>query len=395
MRKYLYLLALLFHPAQADEISFSEAINVTPFKQGTFHHLDASGRKSIASNNHSVAVSWEDNRDGKPQAYVAFKDFQQASFSKITRLSNARQEAYEPTLLAVNDTLFLFAWEQDKKVWLTTGNQQQMNTPALLDDTTSSQVSMAQQPNGKIFAAWIQHRAPHQQLVVSEITLEGNRIITSKPVIVDSKSSPRRQSFPSITATRHGIALGWEDREHGHTRIYTSFSSDGKLFTDKQVLNDFTPPQNTQFGRGTGATRVALASDKENMVVATWMDKRDFLGGYDIYAAISLDAGKHYGKDEIVQDMLGANQPQWHPTVAINQQGVIYVAWDDPRDDSPDVWLSYRLEHDWSDDQLVEPASGKGPQNNPSITFDANGKLHMVWIEQQGKATMLRYARQQ
>lgn len=394
MKNLLFLLMLVTQPSLADEIKFSSAINVTLNKKGVFHHLDASGRKSIAANRQMVAVTWEDNRSGKPQAYVAFKTYQQHVFGKTTQLSQAKQEAYEPTVIAINENQFLFAWEQDQHVWITTGNNKTIDKPVLLDKQPSSQVSLTITPNGNIFACWIQQQQPHRQLVVSEINLNSINLTISNPVIVDSHSSPRRQAYPSITSTPQGISIAWEDREHGHTRIYSSFSNDGKNFIKKQVLNDFVPPQNVKYGRGTGATRVALSSHN-NTVVATWMDKRDFLGGYDIYAAISHDAGKTFAENEIVQDMLGENQPQWHPAVAISPKGKIYVAWDDPRDDTPDIWLSYKENNEWSEDQLVEQASGAGQQNNPSISFDPMGRLHMVWIEQKATASLLQYIYQQ
>ena len=390
----LYLIYIITAPLVAEEIIFNNASDVTLHKKGVFHHLDVSGRKSIAVNQDNIAVVWEDNRSGKPQAYVAFKHSKQNEFTKAVQLSDARFDAYEPTVLAINQQQFLFAWEQQQQVWLATGNARQISQAVQVDTHASSQAAMTITPCGKIYASWIQHLKPHQQLVVSKITLANNKPSFSKPVTVDASYSPRRQSYPSIAATQNGIAIGWEDREHGHTRIYTCFSSDGTHFTKKKPLNELSPPQSTKYGRGTGATRVALASH-DNTVVATWMDKRNFLGGYDIYAAISHDAGITYGKNEIVQDMLGENQPQWHPAIAINHRGVAYVAWDDPRDDSPDVWLSRRLSNEWSEDQLVEPASGEGQQDNPSISFDPEGKLHIVWIEQAGNKTRLRYARQQ
>ncbi|MEJ2140882.1 MAG: hypothetical protein P8Y24_00760 [Gammaproteobacteria bacterium] len=395
MRKFLLLIILISSISYADEITFSKANNVTLHQAGVFHHLDTPGRKNISANHEGIAVVWEDNRTGKPHVYMAFKRYDQKNFAKTITISNTDFEAYEPTIITYDKQQFLLAWEQNGQVWISLANDKQVGKAVLLDSHNSSQVTLTMTPQGKTFACWIQNHRPNQQVVLSEITLKNKQLKISQPVIVDKSPAPRRQSYPSVTATQEGIAIGWEDREHGHTRIYTSFSADGKNFTGKKLLNDLPPSRSVKYGRGTGATRVALASDKKNMVVASWMDKRNFVGGYDIFAAVSSDGGRTYGKDEIVQDMLGENQPQWHPAVAINQQGKIYVAWDDPRDDSADIWLSYRQSPGWSDDQLVTPASGKGQQSNPSITFDPAGHLHIVWLDQTARGSRLRYAHQQ
>ena len=93
--------------------------------------------------------------------------------------------------------------------------------------------------------------------------------------------------------------------------------------------------------------------------------------------------------------MLGENLPQWHPAIAMTPSGNIIVAWDDPRDDSPDIWYSQRTVEGWSDDEAVSPASGAGAQSSPSIAFDPQGRLHIVWLHQMLQGTALRYAYQQ
>ena len=179
----LLLIGLFSSQLVAEEIDFSKAVNVTIHKQGIFHHLDASGRKSIAANQHGVAVVWEDNRDGKPQTYVAFKDYKEKSFGKTIQLSNTQSEAYEPTVIAISKQHFLFAWEQNQQVWLSSGNAREISKPVLIDKNDSSQVSLSIAPDNRIFACWIQHSKPHRQVVVSEITITGRQTVIGKPVI--------------------------------------------------------------------------------------------------------------------------------------------------------------------------------------------------------------------
>ena len=94
-----------------------------------------------------------------------------------------------------------------------------------------------------------------------------------------------------------------------------------------------------------------------------------------------------------MQDAFGANQPQWHPAVAVASEGTIAVVWDDPRDGSPDLWLSWREDGVWSDDLAVPGASGPGEQDNPAIAFDAEGGLHLAWVERTPAGERVRYVR--
>ncbi|MGD8526805.1 MAG: hypothetical protein PVJ63_11190 [Thioalkalispiraceae bacterium] len=395
MKRLLVLLYFLALPVYAQYYQFAGAIEVTLSKPGTFHHLDGSGRKNIAVSDKQVAVVWEDNRTGTPQVYTAFKALDATQFDDSLRLSQPQHEAYEPTLLAVDNDTFLYAWEANQHAWLTTVSHNKPGPVQQLDKQHSTQVSLTRTREGKIYAAWIQHTKQQQQVMLSEISFKDSQLRIAKPVLVDTLSRQRHQSYPSLVAVDNGLVIGWEDRQHGHTRIYTSYSADGKQFAPKQLLNDFTPPPNPEYGRGTGATRVALASGTRQRVVATWMDKRNFLGGYDIYAALSNNAGKSFGADEKAQDMLGENLPQWHPAIAIDSRNRVFVAWDDPRDGSPDIWYSLRDAQGWSDDEILGPASGAKAQTNPSLCFDQHDRLHVVWLHQTDNGTELRYSHSQ
>jgi hypothetical protein len=126
---------------------------------------------------------------------------------------------------------------------------------------------------------------------------------------------------------------------------------------------------------------VALATNGNNHVVATWMDKRGFLTGYDIYAAHSTDGGARFGANEVVQDEFGNEIAQWHPAVAVGAGGEVVAAWDDNRDDTPDIWLAWKEGGKWSTNVSPPPAAGAAQQTNPAMAIDAQGNLHLAWIE--------------
>ena len=130
--------------------------------------------------------------------------------------------------------------------------------------------------------------------------------------------------------------------------------------------------------------RISLGGDNKKLVAASWLDKRDFEGGYDVYAAVSEDGGKTFGTDELVQDMFGENTPQWHNAIAVSNKGQIVVTWDDTRDGLPRIWLSERRHGNWSADTAINDPEEEIKESHPVICFDSLGRLHIAYV-QQGK----------
>ena len=140
--------------------------------------------------------------------------------------------------------------------------------------------------------------------------------------------------------------------------------------------------------------RPVVASDGNQLLIAAWMDKRNWRSGYDVFAAVSVNGGKKFGANEQAQDMFGENVPQWHASIALSKDAnVAAVAWDDTRNENPDVFYSLRFDGEWSEDYELPGASGPGRQSHPTILFDEEGILHAVWLDNSGDKTRLQYAR--
>ncbi len=374
------LLCLLAVPVHAGwTFSPAQAVSGRTGK-GVFTHLESAGRKNIAVAGTTVAVVWEDNRSGAPQTYIAFRSGDKGTFSAPMQLSTGK-EAYEPAVAAAGDG-FAAAWEQDGFVWIRYAAPAGLGPALRAGRAESTQATLAGDGAGRLFAAWARREGRHLRVVVAPLSLKGHSLEAKRARPVDPQPPSQDQLYPSLALSADGLAVAWEDRREGHTRLFTSFSHDGLNFTPLRALNALHGSRSprARFGNGTGVTRVALASDGKQRIAAVWMDKREFMGGYDIYAAVSSDGGRSYGPNEKAQDMFGDNQPQWHPAVAVSSAGRIVAVWDDPRDGTPDLWLSWRTANGWSDDVSVKPATGPGSQASPSVAFDAQGRLHLVWV---------------
>jgi hypothetical protein len=88
-----------------------------------------------------------------------------------------------------------------------------------------------------------------------------------------------------------------------------------------------------------------------------------------------------FGLNTPVQDSFGSVAQQWHATLAGNPSGRLVVGWDDDRDGDANIMLSWLEGDGWSDDIAVPGAAGTGDQNHPTISLDREGNLYLAWIE--------------
>lgn len=360
---------------------------------GAFPHLEAAGRASIAVNaDGSVALVWEDTRSGQARVYAAVRADADAAFGPAMALSDeTREAAYEPAVMLWGDGRFLAAWEADGAVW---GRLFGVGGPGpliRLSKAGGRQPTLADGAAGR-YGAWVRDEGGVGRVVVARLEMDGDRPQVAWRRPADPAPPKGQQLYPALAVAAAGPVVGWEDRRSGHTRVYYTRMA-GDRFTPLMQLNELPPSQSARFGRGTGVTRVALAA-QGNTVAASWMDKRQFQGGYDVYAAVSENGGAVFAANELVQDLFGDNQPQWHPDVAMSANGHIVTAWDDPRDGNPDIWLSWREgDGSWSGDFTFAAASGDGAQTHPVIAFGPDNRLHLAWIHRPESGTpSIRYS---
>lgn len=381
----LLLAVSVSFPAAAGEWAFGEPLNVAEGGAQVFHHLEAAGRRSMAVQGGTVAIVWEDNHSGRPRAYVAFRSGAE-DFTPAIPVSGP-EDAYAPAVVGIDDGRFLVGWEENRRVWLRVAGPRALGSALPVVDAAGAQITLARGPAGRLYVAWADESGDYPRVRIAPVTADGLNVRVGAPVAVDPEPPRDAQLYPTVAVTEAGVTVAWEDRRHGHTRLLYRHGDHALAFTAPIAeLNERPPPMSTVYGRGSGVTRVALAA-RGGVVAATWMDKREFRGGYDIYGALSADGGRTFGGNEKVQDLFGENIPQWHPDVAVAPDGLVVVAWDDSRDDAADVWLSWRADGQWSDDLALPGGHGEGMQSHPVVTFGADGTLHAAWVNRGGDGT--------
>jgi hypothetical protein len=388
VRAAALLLAALAWPAQAGwEWSAPLTVNSV---QGTaiFPHLESANRQGVAVSGDTVGVVWEDNRDGSPQCYLATRPAAAANFQPEIRLSQG--ECFEPVVLALGGGRFVAAWEEAGRV-----HARVLPGGAVLklSDAASAQATLAAAGN-TVYAAWAEQAGRFRRIVVAALALKGDALSLKTAQPVEAAMPSDEQGWPALAVAGDGsVTVAWEDRRSRHTVPMVSHSTDGRSFAPPARLTDRKSGSVDGLGAGTGAMRPTLAAWGEQGVAAVWLDKRDFLSGYDVYAA--LDGGtRRFGRNLKVQDSFGDNMVQWHATVVGDASGRLLALWDDARDGTPDVWLADWEGDAFGDDVAVPGAVGPGAQSDPVATLDAAGYLHVVWLDRDETAgTRVRYAR--
>jgi len=347
-----------------------------------FHHLESAGRKNIAVSGDTVAVTWEDNRSGESQVYVAFKRPGEGRFGNPQKAS-AGKEAFEPTVAAMGEGAFVLAWEQDSRIRLRMVEPHEMGPAIRLGDADSVQASLAVAPEGTVRVAWSERRGRHRQIIVAALAIDpaGAPRIAAAPQAVDASGSGAQQQYPSLAVTgRNTMVVAWEDRRHGHTRLYVARSSDGRTFEAPRQLNEAVVAEPGDYGAGTGVMRVTLAATANDQVAAAWLDKRNPRYGYSVYGDLSLDDGRTFGPNDKIQDPSAGTTAQWHPSIAGHGSGLVVIAWDDARRGNPDIWLSWYDGDEWSADTAPPGASGADSESDPTVALDEAGNIHLAWI---------------
>jgi hypothetical protein len=318
---------------------------------------------------------------------------------------SGKDDCYEPSIAALGARRFLVAWEEAGRVrarvvaW--SDATLKLRDPILLGANESLQASVAAQGDSA-YAAWAEKDGRFSRIRVARLAVQDLQLRVTHGAPADAAELTDDQLYPSVAPGPRGdVVVAWEDRRKGHTFILQAYSSDGKQFEPWHQVNETrnaavpaTTSRTRDLGKGPGAMRAALARLDEKRVGIVWMDKRDFLSGYDIYAAFSDDGGRKFGKNQKAQDSFGDTIAQWHPAIAAGP-GAVAVAWDDERDGTSDVWLTWKEGDAWADNVAPKDAAGPGAQSDPSIALDEQGNLHLVWIDRQeaNGPTRVRYLR--
>ena len=294
------------------------------------------------------------------------------------------EEAYEPAIASLTGGGFVLVWEQDGAIYLNTYRGQIPGKPLKLSsDSALASHSSVTTNDGQIYVIWREQQDRLWSLRVARLSGKENQdsdLLFIKSVEAKGLNTP--VLFPVLASNKQGLYVAWEDRSAGHTRLKFSYSSDqAKSFIEPAYLNEFFSNR-TEYDKGSGVTRVSVASFGADEVVSAWMDKRRGGKGYGIFSSIGSDGS--FGPNEKIHGAKGDTLPHYNPATSGNSDGVLVVAWDDYRMGDADIWLTgLNDEGEWGENFSPAQASGAGEQSHASVSLDESGGLHLLWLERE------------
>jgi len=365
------------------EWRFGEKIAITgEVAKGAYHHMEGGGRKHIAVSGGSVAVLWEDDSSGEPQIYLALKDSADSGFTLPLEVSTG-EEAYEPAISSLPGGRFVLVWEQGGDIYLNTHNGLSLDKPLKLSSSSEASQASVETGEEQIYVAWREQQSRLWSLKIARLTdsqNQGVELHSINPVEPEITNTPIL--YPTLASNKYGLYVAWEDRASGHTRLKYSYSSDqAQSFIEPQYLNEFNSNRN-KYDKGSGVTRVSIASFGEDEIVSAWMDKRLVGKGYGIYTSLGSDGS--FDLNEKIHGPVGDKLSHYNPATTGNSSGAMVVVWDDYRTGNSDIWAAtFDEDGEWGENFSPATASGSGEQSHASIALDESGGMHLVWLERE------------
>ena len=193
------------------------------------------------------------------------------------------------------------------------------------------------------------------------------------------------------------IAIIWEDWRNGglDSDIYFARSSDnGKTWSNAVRVNQ-DPIDSGQ----SQLDPVVIYNEACGRYHAFWADNR--LGSFDIWHAYSTDGVTWVeppvgtGSNPINTFTDDPLAPQTKPTVDVDDNGVIYLAWQDRRKGNDDIFFAYSTDcgQTWSDNAFVtdDPSITTQDQRAPSIAVVSGSTLtetevYLAWQDTRNDA---------
>ncbi len=196
---------------------------------------------------------------------------------------------------------------------------------------------------------------------------------------IDVSDLARNQVDPAVISDGEKYTYCvWSDDRNGDWNIYfTKSANAGNVWSTNVHVINATVSLGDQKN-----PMIALNPANGSHIYLVWQDDREVDDDGDIYFSYSIDRGDSWANETLVNTMSQAKTTQWYPAVACDRLGNIYVVWSDDSGGDWDVQLSRSTDNGktWSPPQLVNDLflNGKN-QLRPDLVVDDNGIIYVAW----------------
>ncbi len=312
-----------------------------------FNSSRPQGPAVAVSRNGTILITWQDNRRNTLDYDIFFaKSYDGGvTFKKNVKVDDSKSSPASwqerPSVAVTLGGTVYIAWTDDRTGILRVRGAYSTDMGAtfslskeLVSTGTSGQNEVDLAANGnRIFATFIDNATGVNHPYVCSST-DGGKSFTVPTRLDDTGSPGKAQNGVSIAPMPSGGAIAtWADSRNGDSDIYASFvSADGKTVTSNiRVDNDSTYNYNWQ-------EAPAVAADQLGNVYAAWQDERTT--GYPAIRFAVLKAGKSQFGASTEVARPGSTDMQLRPTVTVRDPGHVFVAWQDDKAGTSDVYLA-------------------------------------------------------
>jgi hypothetical protein len=204
---------------------------------------------------------------------------------------------------------------------------------------------------------------------------------------VDNYNTKLWGSSPRIACDESGhVYVAWVDYRNdnqnmGYNDIYFTYSHDYGATWGTSIRIDTGKLPGSSFSYD-DCGFLWMDCDDNGHVYVTWVDRRN--GNADIYLNHSSDYGVTWQTPDVRLDT--GTSPgyytSWHPTIACDSSGNVFVVWDDDRNGRRDIYMNYSTNYgsSWqaSDIRVDTDNAGYGQSMWPMVAT-SNGRPFIVW----------------
>jgi hypothetical protein len=299
------------------------------------------------SKNGTILVTWQDNRRGTFDYDIFLtKSYDGgATFTKNVKVDDSKLDPSSwqerPSIaIALGGTIYI-SWIDDRSGILRARGAYSTDmgvtfspSKEIAPSGTSGQNEVDLVANGdRIFAAFIDNSTGRCHPYVS-ISNNGGKSFTA-PIRLDNTGSPgMAQKCVSIAPMPSGgIVAIWADSRNGDSDLYASIvSAEGNItLSNIRVEDDSSYAYNWQEG-------ACVAADQIGNIYAAWQDERT--SGYPAIRFALMKTGKTQFITSVEVARPGNTDMQMRPSITVRDPGQVYVAWQDDKAGTNDIYVS-------------------------------------------------------
>ncbi len=258
------------------------------------------------------------------------------------------------------------------------------------DPSGQGRPSIALSKSGIIYVAWSDQRnhATFYDIYVTS-SLDGGETFGKNVRINDNTALSRQHTVDIATDNSGGVHAVWRDwrndadgyatspgidGKHNVTIYYSNSTDDGKNWSPNVRL------MNGTIGQWGSCPYIAV--DGKNTIHVVWSTQQAGTGVRHVFHTRSLDSGKSFSEPKMIDNSSGTAS---YPSIAVDENDVTYVAWEDDRNSTTDkdIWFAKSTDAGLSFEghRVIHNDTQSLIQRRPRISARA-GMIGVVWYNE-------------